>query len=98
MFRRAAFNIAVSNGDHLRNHAAFWDGQNLRLTPAYDIAPGPRLGETYSQSIAYGTTDDPLGERSSNFARLVKHAAEYRISSREARDVVDRITDGITTH
>ncbi|WP_353650107.1 HipA domain-containing protein [Nakamurella sp. A5-74] len=35
MFARTAFNIAMSNtDDHLRNHAAFWDGQRLHLTPA----------------------------------------------------------------
>ena len=34
LFRRVAFNIAISNtDDHLRNHAAFWDGRALALTP-----------------------------------------------------------------
>ncbi|MCL2424612.1 MAG: type II toxin-antitoxin system HipA family toxin [Micrococcales bacterium] len=99
MFERAAFNIAVSNSDdHLRNHAALWDGTSLTLTPAFDIAPGARLAETSSQAIAYGTTDDPLGERSASFARLVEHAAEYRLPVREARDIVDAIIDTIRTH
>ncbi|MCL2466428.1 MAG: HipA domain-containing protein [Micrococcales bacterium] len=99
LFARVAFNIAVSNNDdHLRNHAALWDGTNLTLTPAFDIAPGPRLAETCSQSIAYGTTDDPLGQRSANFADLLAHAADYRLPVREARGIIDTIIDTITTH
>jgi serine/threonine-protein kinase HipA len=38
LFSRLVFNILCGNtDDHARNHAAFWDGQALRLTPAYDI-------------------------------------------------------------
>ncbi|MFY9469308.1 MAG: HipA domain-containing protein, partial [Solirubrobacterales bacterium] len=46
LFARVAFNIVCSNtDDHLRNHAAFWNGQSLALTPAYDICAYPRTGE-----------------------------------------------------
>lgn len=45
LFSRISFNILVSNtDDHPRNHAAFWDGHNLTLTPAYDICPQNRTG------------------------------------------------------
>ena len=38
LFRRIVVNICVSNSDdHARNHAAFWNGEELTLTPAYDI-------------------------------------------------------------
>jgi serine/threonine-protein kinase HipA len=40
LFARITFNILVGNtDDHARNHAAFWDGRMLTLTPAYDICP-----------------------------------------------------------
>lgn len=40
LFEPIVFNIAVGNiDDHARNHAAFWDGHELELTPAYDICP-----------------------------------------------------------
>jgi len=40
LFSRITFNILVGNtDDHARNHAAFWDGEALTLTPAYDICP-----------------------------------------------------------
>lgn len=45
LFRRIAMNIAISNNDdHARNHAAFWDGRCLELTPGMtsrrDRGPG----------------------------------------------------------
>ena len=37
LFRRIVVNIILGNtDDHPRNHAAFWDGANLELTPALD--------------------------------------------------------------
>jgi len=43
LFARIVFNIVVGNtDDHARNHAAFWDGERLELTPAYDICPQVR--------------------------------------------------------
>ena len=45
LFARMTFNILVGNtDDHARNHAAFWDGDGLTLTPAYDICPQSRTG------------------------------------------------------
>jgi len=52
LFRRIIFNILVSNtDDHARNHAAFWDGRMLELTPAYDICPQARSGHEASQAM-----------------------------------------------
>ncbi len=34
-----------------RNHAAFWDGKNLRLTPAYDVCPQLRTGDEAGQGM-----------------------------------------------
>ena len=52
LFARLMFNILVGNvDDHARNHAAFWDGTSLRLTPAYDICPQARAGGEASQAM-----------------------------------------------
>ena len=52
LFGRLVFNILCGNtDDHARNHAAFWDGKNLTLTPAYDICPQPRTGGEASQAM-----------------------------------------------
>jgi serine/threonine-protein kinase HipA len=49
LFGRLTFNILCGNtDDHARNHAAFWDGKNLRLTLpttyAHNFAPATRPG------------------------------------------------------
>jgi len=89
LFRRVALNMAVSNtDDHLRNHAAFWDGARLDLTPAYDISPMPRSGETATQAIGLG--DDP-GERSSTFATLLTCARHYGLGAEPARAIIEHV-------
>ncbi len=52
LFSRLIFNILCGNtDDHARNHAAFWDGKYLSLTPAYDICPQGRSGNEASQAM-----------------------------------------------
>lgn len=52
LFKRLVFNILCGNtDDHARNHAAFWDGKHLNLTPAYDICPQPRTGGEATQAM-----------------------------------------------
>jgi serine/threonine-protein kinase HipA len=64
LFQRLVFNILVGNtDDHARNHAAFWDGHRLELTPAYDICPQARTGNVASQAmqILGGESQSQLG-------------------------------------
>lgn len=52
LFGRIVFNILCGNtDDHARNHAAFWDGKELALTPAYDICPQARNGGEATQAM-----------------------------------------------
>ncbi|TCL81770.1 MULTISPECIES: type II toxin-antitoxin system HipA family toxin [unclassified Rathayibacter] len=95
LFRRIAFNMAISNSDdHARNHAAFWDGASLRLTPAFDLTPGPRSGESASQAMAFGRR----GERRSSLPLLVQQSGTYGLSTKQGRriteDVVATVHDG----
>lgn len=93
MFCRIAFNIAISNtDDHLRNHAALWDGKKLSLTPAYDLSPMSRTGDTARQAIAYGAN----GERESSFSELIGVASVYGLSKSDALNEVDRVRATIT--
>ena len=88
LFARIVFNIATGNtDDHARNHAAFWDGKahQLSLTPAYDICPYPRAGQTAEQIMAIGRD----GSKASQFATCVAAAAVYGLSTADARDIVD---------
>ena len=90
MFDRVAVNIVLGNfDDHARNHAAFWDGQRLTLTPAYDICPQPRTGETAYQAMAYGTE----GKRASRLADLISASGTYGLTSSEGRARAHHIID-----
>lgn len=87
LFARISFNILVGNtDDHARNHAAFWDGERLTLTPAYDIQPQSRTGETAEQAMAY----DRDGARWSRLAPLIAAAHEYLLAPAEAKEIVDQ--------
>lgn len=92
LFDRIVFNMAISNfDDHARNHAAFWDGRHLSLTPAYDLAPGNRSGATANQAMAF----DRDGTRESTFAAAVGAAHVYGLDRQAARERVDRIVESI---
>lgn len=87
LFSRITFNILVGNtDDHARNHAAFWDGADLRLTPAYDICPQGRSGGEATQAMAIG----PDGFRFSRVEGCVDVAATYLLGEAEARAIIDR--------
>lgn len=59
LFSRLVFNILCGNtDDHARNHAAFWDGKTLTLTPAYDICPQGRTGNEASQAMLISGTNN----------------------------------------
>lgn len=92
LFRRIVVNVAVSNtDDHARNHAAFWDGTALELTPAYDICPQTRTGGEQVQALAIGRD----GARWSTFACCVKAAGVYHLSRTQAQGIVDEVVDTI---
>ena len=93
LFSRITFNICVSNtDDHARNHAAFWDGTILTLTPAYDICPQPRSGGEATQAMAIRRD----GYRYSQLAGCVAAASDtYLLSKNEAKVIIDHQVDTI---
>ena len=94
LFSRLAFNILCGNtDDHARNHAAFWDGATLTLTPAYDICPQSRTGGEASQAMRI------LGER--NLSRLdlcIEAAPKFQLSANEAKAIIAGQFDAIGNH
>jgi serine/threonine-protein kinase HipA len=93
LFSRIVFNICVSNtDDHARNHAAFWDGANLALTPAYDICPQPRSGGEATQAMAIRRD----GYRYNQLAGCLDAAADtYLLSKAEAKSIIEHQVDVI---
>lgn len=89
LFGRMVFNVLCGNtDDHARNHAAFWDGRELTLTPAYDIAPLPRAGGEAQQAMRLGGADDP--DRFSQVWRCVERAPLFGLTALEATELADR--------
>lgn len=92
LFERVVFDIAIGNNDdHARNHAAFWDGKSLELTPAFGLTPQSRSTGTSAQAMGIGRD----GGRASQFSVRVSAAADYGLSRPKAREVVDRIVFAI---
>jgi serine/threonine-protein kinase HipA len=85
LFARITFNILVGNvDDHARNHAVFWDGTNLSLTPAYDICPQPRAGGEASQAMLI--VDQ---QRSSQIATCLGAAPHFHLDQGQAIAIVE---------
>lgn len=93
LYARLVFNILVGNtDDHARNHAAFWDGKQLTLTPAYDICPQNRTGREASQAMRIAS------ER--NLSRLdlcVESAAIFGLSTEAATHIIEHQLNIIKT-
>ncbi len=91
LFARLTFNIVSGNtDDHARNHAAFWDGKALRLTPAYDVCPQPRTGQVAGQAmLIIGTRND------SRLALCVEAAPAFQLRRDQARAIIERQIDTI---
>lgn len=85
LYGRIVFNICIGNiDDHARNHAAFWDGRELTLTPAYDLCPQMRSGEEAAQAMAI----DRKGVRRSQLSVCLGAAREYQLDEQEASDII----------
>lgn len=85
MFARIVFNILSGNtDDHARNHAAFWDGQQFTLTPAYDICPQMRHGGAASQAMIIDGND-----KSSRLVSCLAGAKNFMLNGTEARYIID---------
>lgn len=84
LFGRLVFNVLCGNtDDHARNHAAFWDGARLSLTPAYDLCPQSRTGNVVGQAMRI------LGAaRQSQLQLCLQAAPAYLLSSSDAEDLI----------
>jgi serine/threonine-protein kinase HipA len=85
LFSRIVFNILCGNtDDHARNHAAFWDGHHLALTPAYDICPQSRAGQEASQAMLICGPD-----RRSQIATCIATAPNFLLRTEDAVSIVN---------
>lgn len=84
LFGRLVFNILCGNtDDHARNHAAFWDGKHLTLTPAYDICPQNRTGNEASQAMLIAGDN-----RMSRLSTCIEAAPHFQLDAEIAEQII----------
>jgi serine/threonine-protein kinase HipA len=94
LFARLAFNILCGNSDdHARNHAAFWNGSSLSLTPAYDLCPQARNSRQASQAmLIHG------GDNSSQLKTCIAAAHNFLLSGEKARALIDAQVEAVESN
>lgn len=93
LFGRLVFNILCGNtDDHARNHAAFWDGKALALTPAYDICPQSRAGNEASQAMLITANN-----RRSTLATCMEAAPNFLLDMQTAAEMIQHMLATVRT-
>ncbi len=88
LFRRMAFNAAVTNNDdHPRNHALLHRQRGWRLSPAYDLVPTP-LVSLERRELALSVGD--FG-RTASIYNLLSQVGRFGLSIKDARDQINHI-------
>ena len=86
LYGRLVFNILCGNtDDHARNHAGFWDGEHLTLTPAYDICPQGRSGNMASQAMLIVGNN-----RMSTLSACLEAAPSFQLDEKAAKNLIGR--------
>jgi serine/threonine-protein kinase HipA len=94
LFSRLVFNILCGNtDDHARNHAAFWNGKELSLTPAYDICPQGRTGNEASQAMLIAGNNNL-----SQIKTCLETAHHFFLSKEDALAIFEKQKQMIETH
>lgn len=94
LYGRIVFNVLCGNtDDHARNHAAFWDGKRLRLTPAYDICPQGRTGNEATQAMLLHGDN-----RFSTLASCLMAAPKFLLTGAQASTIIRAQIKTIAKH
>jgi len=94
LFSRLVFNVLCGNtDDHARNHAAFWNGKELTLTPAYDICPQGRTGNEASQAMLISGNNNL-----SQLKTCLDAAKHFLLSEDDARSIFAHLAETIDQH
>lgn len=90
LFRRIAFNVAISNcDDHLRNHGFIYSPKGWSLSPAYDLTPDPA---GYGLKLNINETDNSL-----DFDLILSIAPYLGIKQTTASEVVKQIKSVVSS-
>jgi serine/threonine-protein kinase HipA len=90
LFQRLVFNVLIGNtDDHARNHSAFWNGNDLALTPAYDLCPQQRVGREASQAMQI----DGAQGNFSTVSNVLSIHRKFLLTEIEAKQLIERQID-----
>lgn len=91
LYSRMVFNVLCGNtDDHARNHAAFWDGKMLSLTPAYDVCPQARTGNEATQAMLITENN-----RMSQLTTCLATAHHFLLGQEEATAIINQLITAI---
>lgn len=94
LFRRMCFNAAVSNtDDHPRNHAMIAFGRGWRLSPAYDLTPGPG----FSREPPWLALECGFRGRQASRENLLSGAGRFLLRHPEAERILDSVFAEVRT-
>jgi serine/threonine-protein kinase HipA len=92
LFRRMCFNALISNtDDHPRNHAVTAMTQDWKLSPAYDLTPGPLVSEE-RRDLAMICGD---AGRYANAENIVSQSMRFLLEKAEAEKIVKDMEDQV---
>lgn len=90
LFRRIAFNVAISNcDDHLRNHGFIYSPKGWSLSPAYDLTPDPA---GYGLKLNVNETDNSL-----DFNLVLSISPYLGIKQTTANEIVKQIKSVVSS-
>lgn len=90
LFRRIAFNVAVSNcDDHLRNHGFLYTAKGWTLSPAYDLTP-----DEYGEGLTLCINES---ENALDFNLVLSIAPYLGINDEEAHSIIDTVRSVTST-
>lgn len=95
LYKRLIFNILIGNtDDHARNHSAFWDGNTLELTPAYDLCPQSRIGREATQAMAIQGAEGNF----STLTNALSVCENFQIDKLKAKEIIEKMVYDIELH
>lgn len=92
LFKRMCFNALISNSDdHPRNHAVIAMASDWKLSPAYDLTPGPQVSiERRDLALACGDRG-----RYANAENLLSQSTRFLVSAEDARALIDTMEETV---
>lgn len=95
LYQRLVFNVLMGNtDDHARNHSAFWDGQSLSLTPAYDICPQMRVGNMATLAMKI----DGIDGNAATLKNVLSVCDHFMLNETQAKKIITHQLDKIDSH